>query len=127
MSAAICFLLLCYSLYSQFISLKRGCCRTFILFVIAALALILCIATFVIQIVAYNMVKSGINKAKNNLFGGLIDDFVTITTKTGPSVWFSLAGLIALFLVCILSILSVCCSRPKERRNEESYEMEHVA
>ncbi|KAG2213533.1 hypothetical protein INT47_009207 [Mucor saturninus] len=127
-SAAICFLLLCYSFYDLLTGSKRGCCRTFSLFTIATLALLFCIATFVVQIVAFNLVKSGITKAKDDLFGGLVDNLVTITTKRGASAWLSLAGFISLFLVCILSILSVCCLKPKAaRRNEENYEMGPVA
>lgn len=127
LSAAICFLLLCYSIYDLLTSSRRGCCRTLSLLTIATLALLLCIATFVVQIVAFHLLKNGIEKAKNDLFGGLVDNLVTITTKTGASAWFSLAAFISLFLVCILSILSVCCFKPKKERTEENYEMGPVA
>lgn len=111
--------------YHQFTGHKRGCCRMFSIFTIAIIALLFCIATFVVQIVAYNLVKSGINKAKNNIFGGLVNDIITITTKIGPSVWFSLAGFISLFLAWMLLVLSMCCL--KSKATSESYEMGPVA
>jgi uncharacterized membrane protein len=147
-SVVLCFILLCYNFYHQFtgyrINHQYGCCRIFLILIIAFIAFLFCVATFVVQIVAYNLIKDGVNKTKGSMFGGLISKAVDITTKTGASVWMSLAAFICLFLVCTLLIFSLCCfkgNRDKEdnhngqrrgffgrrRRNEENYEMGRVA
>jgi len=100
------------------------------IFLVSAIAFLFCLATFIIQIVIYNMLKSGVNKVKSSLFGGLIDDVVIIDTKTGPSIWMSLAAFICLFFVTVLLCVSVCCiGGGRSRRTGEegnSYEMNRV-
>lgn len=74
------------------------------------------------------MIKNGIDKVKNSLFGGLIGDLVIITTKSGPSIWMSLAAFISLFFVTVLLCVSICCiggGRSRENR-EDTYEMDRV-
>lgn len=88
-----------------------------------------------VQIVAYNLIKDGVGKAKGSIFGGLLSKAVDINTKTGASIWMSLAAFICLFLVSTLLIFSVCCFNSnreggrfgRRRRNDESYEMGRVA
>ncbi|KAK4511102.1 uncharacterized protein ATC70_012313 [Mucor velutinosus] len=132
-SVIFCFILLCYSLYHQFSGHRakhsHGWCRKIMIFLVPAIAFLFCLATFVIQIVIYNMLKSGANKVKSNLFGGLIDDVVIIDTKSGPSIWMSLAAFICLFFVTILLCVSVCCiggGRSRRTRQDNSYEMDRV-
>ncbi|KAI9266265.1 actin cortical patch SUR7/pH-response regulator pali [Helicostylum pulchrum] len=130
LSAAICFFLLLCNFYHQYSGRKLnhhyGCCRIFLIVFVTIIALLFAIATFVGQIVAYNIVKSTIYKTKNAIMGGLINDLVDVQVKTGASVWLSLAAFISLFFVCILLLLSLCCVNKKSTRNE-SYEMGPVA
>jgi hypothetical protein len=138
-SACLCFILLCYS-FIHFISYRNGCCGLFLIFTLASIAFIFSIATFVVQIVAYNMIKDEINKAKSTVFGGLFSSIVDIETHIGASVWMSLVSFILLFFVCVFLILTVCClgerrgDKPRTRRGffgrrrnrDENYEMGRV-
>lgn len=124
---------MCYNLYHQVSGHRAkhsyGLCRKITIFLVSAIAFLFCLATFVIQIVVYNMLKSGINKVKSSLFGGLIDDVVIIDTKSGPSIWMSLAAFICLFFVTVLLCVSVCCiggGRSRRTREDNSYEMDRV-
>lgn len=142
-SVVLCFVLLCYNFYHQYTGHKAnhhfGCCQIFLILTIAFIAFLFSIATFVVQIVAYNLVKDGVSKTKGSIFGGLLSKAVDINTKTGASIWMSLAAFICLFLVSTLLVFSVCCFNShrdeeggrgrsrfglrRRRRHDESYEM----
>jgi hypothetical protein len=132
-SAIVCFILLCHNFYHQYsghrLNHQYGCLRIFLILTVAVIAFIFCIATFVAQIIAYNMLKDNINQAKGSTFGGLFTNVVNITTKFGSSVWMSLAAFICLFLVIVLLALNSCCfNRDRKRiRKGNGYEMSTVA
>lgn len=124
-SVVLCFLLLCYSF---FYLCNDGICNFIIIETLSILAFLFCLATFVIQYVAYDKIRDGINDLKSNLLGGLINDVVTVTPHSGKSIWLSLAAFILLFFVSVLLLFSFCTRRKggkhRTRRNQpESYEM----
>jgi hypothetical protein len=132
-SVILCFILLCYNFYHQYtghrVRQQFGWYRKIMITLVAFIALLLCIATFVIQIVAYNILKKEINNIKGALFGGLIDSLVTLDTRTGASIWMSLAAVITLFFVTLLLCFSVCCmstSKRKRQANKDSYSMDRL-
>ena len=131
-SVIFCFILLCYNFFHQISEYRAkhqiGLCRKIMIFLLSVITFLFCLATFVIQIVVYNMVKNNIDKAKNSLFGGLIDNLVIITTKSGPSIWMSLAAFISLFFVIVLLCVSICCigGGRSRRTQEDTYEMDRV-
>lgn len=131
-SVIFCFILLCYNFCYQYtrhgMKHQFGGCRKIMIVLIALISFILCIATFVIQIVAYNILKRKINDVKGALFGGLVESLVTLNTHAGASIWLSLAAAIALFFVTMLLCFSVCCSDRKRNRQtaEQSYSMGRI-
>jgi hypothetical protein len=100
-------------------------CNYLAITLLSVLAFLFCLATFVIQYVAYDKIRDGINDIKSNLLGGLINEFVTVTPSSGKSIWISLAAFILLFLVTVMLLFSCCTGRKyRKRRNQpESYEM----
>jgi ABC-type Fe3+ transport system permease subunit len=130
-SVILCFILLCYNFYHQYTghSVKHqfGWCRKIMISIVALIAMVLCIATFVVQIVAYNILKREINNAKGELLGGLIGSLVNVNTRTGASVWMSLAAAIALLFATVLLCFTVCCmDRRKTRAAKDEYPMDRI-
>ncbi|KAI9471029.1 MAG: hypothetical protein EXX96DRAFT_586603 [Benjaminiella poitrasii] len=130
LSVIFCFILLCaYIIHLATIHRVKyhySWFRKLILPILALISLLLCIATFVIQIVIYNIVKNKINTAKNEMFGGLINLVLYIRTSIGRAAWMSLAAFILLFIVTILLCFTLWfLSHPKRTRRtrEDSYGM----
>ena len=142
-SAVLCFILLCYNFHHQWTGHRNGhqygCCKIFLILTLAFIAFLFCLATFIVQIVASNMLKENVDKIKSSVFGSLLNNAVNVNTRTGASVWMSLAAFICLFLVSTLFVFSICCfnnhreggntgsrfGRRKNRR-DEAYEMGRV-
>lgn len=120
-SVVLCFILLCYSVFFLFIN--GGICNYIVIELVSIISLLFCVATFVIQYIVYDQITAQIDGLKKNLFGGLINDFISIQVTRGVSVWLSLAAFILLFLTSVFILFS-CCLRRK--RAQESYEMDQI-
>ncbi|KAI7902405.1 uncharacterized protein BX663DRAFT_486716 [Cokeromyces recurvatus] len=95
--------------------------RKLILPLISLITLLLCIATFVVQLVIYHIVKNKINTAKDELYGGLLNLVLRITVSAGRSIWMTLASSILLFIVTILLCFSLCFLS-RQKRMRKTYE-----
>lgn len=116
-SVILCFLLLCYTILSS--CFCKGLCNSVLILLLAIIALLFCVATFVIQYLVFNRLAAEIDQVKNNLFGGLLNSFLTIWTTRGRTIWLNLSAFILLFLVCVLLLLD-CCFGVRRRRKQRA-------
>ncbi|KAI8348461.1 hypothetical protein EDC96DRAFT_312360 [Choanephora cucurbitarum] len=131
-SVVICFVLWCYAILCLFLLSRRdsrsiGCINRVLIILLALIAFLFCLATFVAQMIVYNLLKSSVQSLMTGSFGGLIDNLVVLTTERGRSIWLSLAAFIALFIAFVLICITSCpCGRRRKRGTEDAYEMGRV-
>ena len=131
-SVVICFVLWCYAILCLFLLSRRdsrsiGCINRVLIILLALIAFLFCLATFVAQMIVYNLLQSGVQSLMTGSFGSLIDNLVVLTTERGRSIWLSLAAFIALFIAFILICITSCpCGRRRKRGTEDAYEMSRV-
>ncbi|KAI8352069.1 hypothetical protein BD560DRAFT_409047 [Blakeslea trispora] len=131
-SVVICFALWCYAILCLFFLSRRnngslGCINRVLIILLALVAFLFCLATFIAQMIVYNLLQSGVQQLMTGSFGNLIDNLVVLSTERGRSIWLSLAAFIALFIAFILICITSCpCGKRRKRGTEDEYEMGRV-
>jgi lysylphosphatidylglycerol synthetase-like protein (DUF2156 family) len=106
---AVCltFLSLLIALFGHF-NRPASLCASFLTFI----SFVLTLATFIVEIVANNELKSGVNDLHLS----------SITVTIGPAVWMTLGAAIALFLATCAYFLACVCGVGRSRRHRNSTE-----